>query len=190
MIIGKHAFLGCTNLAAIKTAPDTFIQKNSFKGCTVLKAKAKKEGFSNVNEFLKIQRVPQNSALRAGRLVDAAETGDTTMVRELLAAGVDVNFSTEGGGGRTAIYMAAMEGHLEVVNILIDARADVDKVRTDGCSPLFTAAGNGHLEVVKALAGAKADVNKTARDGSTAFMWATGYNQTSVAEYLKSVGAR
>jgi hypothetical protein len=125
-----------------------------------------------------------------GALVDAANKGDAKMVRELLAAGADVNHTKEGDDGRTALYRAAMNGHLEAAQALIDAGADVDKGKTtDGDTPLITAAFQGHLEVVKALVGAKANVNKAGYNGFTPLRVAIGNNHTSVVEYLKSVGA-
>ena len=44
--------------------------------------------------------------------VDAARRGDANKVQELLAWGVDVNFSKEGYEGRNAFDRAAFEGHL------------------------------------------------------------------------------
>ena len=125
-----------------------------------------------------------------GALVDAAEKGDAEMVRELLAAGADVNHTKEGDDGRTALWKAAWKGHLEAAQALIDAGADVDKGKTDdGQTPLTLAAYRGHLEVVKALVGAKANVNKANNLGYTPLGWAIDKNHLTVVEYLKSVGA-
>ncbi|GMI41746.1 hypothetical protein TeGR_g3431, partial [Tetraparma gracilis] len=126
--------------------------------------------------------------LGPGLLVDAAERGDIKMVRELLAAGADVNHTKEGDEGRTALYKAAWKGHLEAAQALIDAGADVDKAMEDGETPLTIAAFNGRLGIVKALVGAKANVNKC-NFGETPLEAATHNKHTSVAEYLKSVGA-
>jgi hypothetical protein len=125
-----------------------------------------------------------------GALVDAAEKGDAKIVRELLAAGADVNHTKEGDDGMTALFKAALAGQLQAVQALIDAGADVDKGATDGGTPLTIAAFKGHLEVVKALVGAKANVNKAENCGDTALKNAIDNDHTSVAEYLKSVGAR
>ena len=123
-------------------------------------------------------------------LVDAAEKGDAKMVRELLAAGADVNHTKKGDDGRTALFKAAWKGHLEAAQTLIDAGADVEKGQTStGWTPLFTAALEGHLEVVKALVGAKANVNKANNLGYTPLGWAIDKNHPTVVEYLKSVGA-
>jgi hypothetical protein len=127
--------------------------------------------------------------LGPGLLVDAAKDGDTKMVRELVAAGVDVNHTKEGDEGRTALFKAAREGHLDTVQALIDAGADVDKEKTDGGTPLTIAAYEGHLEVVKVLVGAKANVNKSLNSGITPLKNANYNKHTSVIEYLKSVGA-
>ena len=59
-----------------------------------------------------------------------------------------------------------------------------------GWTPLYMAAGYGHLEIVKALVGAKASVNKATNSGRTPLENAIDNDQTSVIEYLKSVGAR
>jgi ankyrin repeat protein len=124
-----------------------------------------------------------------GSLVDAADEGDAKMVRELLAAGADANY-TKDGDGRTALHKAARWGYLEIVQALVDAGADVQKRRMDGCTALIMAASNGHLEVVKALVSANADVNQANNRGQTPINKATDSNKAPVVEFLKSVGAR
>jgi ankyrin repeat protein len=111
-------------------------------------------------------------------------------VRELLAAGADINHTKEGDDGMTALFKAALAGHLQALQALIDAGADVDKGNKWGHTPLINAAYKGNLEVVKALVGAKAKVNKAENCGDTALKNAIDNDQTSVIEYLKSVGAR
>ena len=52
----------------------------------------------------------------------------------------------------TPLLIAADEGHLEVVQFLVECGANKDQGRTnDGATPLFMAAQNGHLEVVRFL---------------------------------------
>lgn len=49
------------------------------------------------------------------------------------------------------IYMAAQEGHMEIVRALIEAGADVNLVAQDGCTPIDIAKRKGHAAIVRAL---------------------------------------
>lgn len=63
------------------------------------------------------------------------------------------------GYGETPLTLAAQKGYLEIVKVLIAAKADVNKTNKNGLTPLIFATLNGHLEIVKALIAANADVN-------------------------------
>lgn len=55
-------------------------------------------------------------------------------------------------GGATALFLAAQEGHLEVVRRLVERHGqDPAAPRDDGKTPLFIAAQGGHLPVVEYL---------------------------------------
>jgi ankyrin repeat protein len=121
-------------------------------------------------------------------LFKAAGGGQLEAAQALIGAGADVDKGRTDGA--TPLYMAAQKNHLQAVQALIDAGADVDRDEEDGYTPLICAAFKGHLEVVKALVGAKASVNKVNNSGRTPLENAIDNDQTSVIEYLKSVGAR
>jgi hypothetical protein len=129
--------------------------------------------------------------LGPGLLVDAAKEGDTKIVRELLATGADVNHTKEGDEGRTALYKAAWKGHLEAVQALIDAGADVDKGgTTDWATPLLMAVENNHTQVAQALIDAGADVDKgTTTNERTPLLVAAQNNHIQVAQALIDAGA-
>src|SRR5678815_4571392 len=59
-------------------------------------------------------------------LLEASRTGDAAMMDLLLARGVDVN-AAEAGQQTTALMWAAAENHLDVVELLIEAGADVNR---------------------------------------------------------------
>lgn len=60
-------------------------------------------------------------------------------------------------GGVAPLHMACQRGHLEILRMLLAARADPDQASCDGGRPLSIASSRGHLEVVRLLldAGAK-----------------------------------
>jgi ankyrin repeat protein len=76
-------------------------------------------------------------------------------------------YSTVDGG--TPLFVAAYQGHVDVVERLLAARgADVNLARTiDGVTPLSIAAYQGQVDVVERLVAASGvDVNKVSTAGS------------------------
>jgi ankyrin repeat protein len=65
----------------------------------------------------------------------------------------DVN-ARERWYGRTALMIAAAEGHADVVDLLIEAGSDPSIVDAEGSTALLLARNNGHLDVAAKLAAA------------------------------------
>ena len=57
----------------------------------------------------------------------------------------------QGTGGAAALMLAARNGHLEVVRLLLEADFETNVAGTDGATALMLAARNGHWEVVQLL---------------------------------------
>jgi ankyrin repeat protein len=98
----------------------------------------------------------QAGAVRSafGTVWQAAYHGDAERVRELLAAGAEPII----GEGRGPLNLAAMNGHVEVCRILLEAGLDVEGTTDDRFTPLMSAAAGGHVEVVRLLLEHGADV--------------------------------
>jgi ankyrin repeat protein len=63
--------------------------------------------------------------------------------------------------GQTALMWAAADGNTEVVEVLINAGADIHaKLPDSGFTPFFFAARNGRIDVIRALLKAGTDVNE------------------------------
>ena len=93
--------------------------------------------------------------------------------------------------GMTLLYIAAAEGHLEVVRLLVESGANKDQGKTDtGSTPLHIAAAEGHLEVVRLLveSGANKDQSKT-DDGATPLFIAAAEGHLEVVRVLVESGA-
>ncbi|KAF8071571.1 ankyrin repeat-containing domain protein, partial [Lyophyllum atratum] len=58
-------------------------------------------------------------------------------------------------------------GAIDIVRLLIDQKAEVDKPDNSGWTPLHIAVSAGHDQVVQELVGAGADVNRKNDKGIT-----------------------
>lgn len=70
----------------------------------------------------------------------------------------------------TALHTAAMQGHVEVLNFLIEAESSLITIaRSNGKTALHSAARNGRLEVLKTLLAADSVIAiRTDKKGQTA----------------------
>lgn len=69
-----------------------------------------------------------------------------------------VNLDESWWSGETLLITAAVNGHLEIVKLLVENNWIID-YSSDGITPLYAAARNGHLEVVKYLLEKGARIN-------------------------------
>ena len=103
---------------------------------------------------------------------DAIGAGKFTYVKELIAAGVDVNAWYKWSGNIenrhcfTPLMIIAIGGQVECLKELIAAGADVNKRDADDRTALIFASEKGHTDCVKALitVGARANVHTVKAD--------------------------
>ena len=92
------------------------------------------------------------------QLLLAAERGDLKLIEELLGVGIDANIESEDGEGWTALIMASKEGHTDVVQALLAAKANPNPNRISHTAIRGAALG-GFTRVAEILLSAKADPN-------------------------------
>lgn len=114
---------------------------------------------------------PHNEAL-----IRASENGLVKEVQSALEAKADIE-AISGKHNDTALVLAAWKGHVEVVNILIAAKAVIDAPDGHGHTALMVATwdtpgGNQHLAVIQKLLEANADITKQDEYGQTVFVHA------------------
>lgn len=88
-------------------------------------------------------------------------------MRRLLARGAGVDFVESAPPRWTPMMVAAFEGHVEAVGVLVEAGASLDFEDLDGFTAVHLAAGRRHWEVVVLLAERGADFGIMAADGRT-----------------------
>uniref|UniRef100_A0A3P9H3W6 Ankyrin repeat and sterile alpha motif domain containing 6 n=1 Tax=Oryzias latipes TaxID=8090 RepID=A0A3P9H3W6_ORYLA len=100
---------------------------------------------------------------------NALKLGNSQLVKEILEEDpAQVNSSNQEGA--TPLMIAAVSGQLEVVQLMVEKNADVDKQDgVHGWTALMQATYHGNKEVVKYLLSQGADVNLRAKNGYTAF---------------------
>jgi hypothetical protein len=78
-----------------------------------------------------------------------------------------------GGGGLTALVLAAREGDIESAKLLLQAGADINQTSEYGWTPLLTATNNRHYTLAEYLVERGADVNKANKGNWTPLYLAT-----------------
>jgi ankyrin repeat protein len=126
--------------------------------------------------------------LRAAPIHDAAEAGDVEKVRALLVAGPAL-IDAKNDKGVTPLWLAAREGHLAVVKLLLENGAAVDAKDSVGATPLWLATFKGHLAVVKLLLEKGAAVDAKDSEGATPLWFATSDGNLAVVKLLLEKGA-
>lgn len=126
----------------------------------------------------------------AARFLAAAENGDRATVDDMLrnfkglvhttrkkdASGMTVN--------TTALHLAARNGHLGIVQDLVQAQAKVDAEDFLGQTPLMEAAMFARGDVAKFLLDRGADANHKASEGYTPLMYAARNAALETASHL------
>lgn len=122
----------------------------------------------------------------------ASSTGDAGLVRDILESGVEVDVDCEGSFGRTPLWEASRLGYSDIVDILLQAGADVNKTNQNRAfmmTPLHVAAATDRTEIVDKLISYGADVNKAMSNGDTPLRTALRKGHTETAAKLQAAGA-
>ena len=85
------------------------------------------------------------------------------------------------------LMAASNQGHVEVVDMLLAAEANVNAADKTGSTALFLASGAGHPEIVEHLCASGADINAVNNDGFTSLMAASKGGHKEVAQCLKNL---
>ena len=129
-------------------------------------------------------------------LIIAARNGNLESVKILLRYKADIEArgtlkATNGKviEGCTPLWAAALGGHLDVVELLIERNAEVDGRILSNATPLRAAAFHGYLDIVSCLVEHGADVNAGQSFGSTPLMITCYNGHMNVVTYLVEHGA-
>uniref|UniRef100_A0A1I7TBT6 ANK_REP_REGION domain-containing protein n=1 Tax=Caenorhabditis tropicalis TaxID=1561998 RepID=A0A1I7TBT6_9PELO len=116
----------------------------------------------------------------------AARSGNQAVLLAMHHARIDVFDEM----GRTALHLAAYNGHLSIVHLLLQHKAFVNSKSKTGEAPLHLAAQNGHVKVVNVLVQDHgASLEAITLDNQTALHFAAKFGQLAVSQTLLALGA-
>ncbi|MEW6360074.1 MAG: ankyrin repeat domain-containing protein [Planctomycetota bacterium] len=116
---------------------------------------------------------------------DAAALGQTHQLAEFVSSGTDVNTKTP--QGLTALHLAAGNGYVETVALLLDRGAATEAVATENrWTPLHWAVYCNHKDIVQLLVERNANVNAKDVTGRTPLDVARQNGNDDIAEILRT----
>ena len=116
-------------------------------------------------------------------LILAVCDGRTDTVRYLLSL-PEVDLNHQDRDNYTALHIAVHFKHADVVQVLIDAGADIETKNDKGHSPLHVASILGELKAMTMLVKAGADVRATEANRATCLIPAACFGHTDTVRYL------
>jgi len=131
----------------------------------------------------------QLSGGRRPALCLAVERGHSKLVRLLLARNCSTTLADR--GGLSPLHLASSYGFVQVAEILLDNRADINMAASGGLgdTPLHMAVSCGQLAVAEYLVSRGADVSRRNADGKTVLMVAAARGQLALVRLLVEAGA-
>ncbi|AMO25056.1 ankyrin repeat domain-containing protein [Ramlibacter solisilvae] len=123
------------------------------------------------------KRTPQDES----PLMMACLRGQLEVARRLIERGADVNKP-----GWAPLHYAATNGHLAIIELLLDRHAYIDAESPNGTTPLMMAAHYGSPQAVKLLLESGADATMKNQQGLSALDFAHRGNRRDSAELISA----
>lgn len=121
--------------------------------------------------------------LRAARSRDVADCSRMLKDKPELVNSVEA-------GGYSALHFAAFNGDVEMLQLLLEHKADLNAENFDGNTPLVMAVKGNQRESIRMLVNAGADVNHESDSGSTAAHYAASMAYLDCLRLLVELGAK
>lgn len=123
-------------------------------------------------------------------VLTAARRGESNRIKSLLSQGANPSLSDQ--YGLTALHVAALKGHKEVVELLLDIqgryRVDIECRDGEGQTPLHLAVEGGNPETVELMISRGADINSTTTAGATPLYIARTMGYEAIARMIQKKG--
>ena len=122
------------------------------------------------------------------KMISASRDNDLVALEELLRRPRNPNVANK--DGKTPMFRAAEQGHVQLMELLLEAGAMTDEPEFAlGQTPMSTAAQNGCLDVVRFLAEVGAAKDQAANNGATPLWVAAENGHLDIVRFLVENGA-
>lgn len=126
-------------------------------------------------------------AVAGRRMLRAIADNDATAFHKAMDESGDPNYTDK--FGNTPLIVSAAYGNAEILQILIDLKANVHAADRDGYTAVFYAAQENHVRILDRLIAAGADIHATSRFGFTPLHIAAVRGQRQAVQRLIEAGA-
>lgn len=119
----------------------------------------------------------------------AAAKGHVAIVKKLMIS-YGGKLDLRSSSGCTPLWLAASHGHVDVLQVLIDHKADIEATDHHHRTPLLQAAKNGHFQAVKLLCFIGANLESQDTSGKKPVYWALKGRHYELIYFLVCQGAK
>jgi ankyrin repeat protein len=142
-------------------------------------------GFTNITQVL-TTLTEYSPEIKYRCLYTCCERGNKDTAKFLLDSSFDPNdIDIDRTYRTTHLQIACEDGHTDVVQLLLDYNAQIDKCNKDGESPLILATKHGYDGIVRLLLSKGACTNLTDGNGNTALSLADENDFTDIVDLLR-----
>ncbi|KAL4876756.1 ankyrin repeat-containing domain protein [Aspergillus karnatakaensis] len=181
----------------IRLGADVNLSSGNLYTCLQIAAKNSDEGLvdllmqngADVNAIIEVSEDESDDGTITA-LQTAALYSNASMVTKLIELGADLHTEADGARYLSALQIASERNEVEILQVLLDAGSDVNRVGGQEGTSLQAAAFKGSLEAAERLIEAGADVNISGvGSNGSALMAAAIEEHTEVVKLLISHGA-
>lgn len=129
---------------------------------------------------------PNVKYLRDPVLTRAARHGEFEIARILIEAGADIDAKSD-TFYETALHIASGLGYADIVQLLIDNKANINALDWSNRNTLRYAVGNGRTEAIRILVKAGANIHAVDSEGKTLLHNTTMYHIPDMNIYMPSI---
>lgn len=165
------------------------VEAENAKGVTPLILASQKGNIAIVEELLRRGANPLRTTVNGTTAVlQAAHFGHLDVLHLLLKAGGPALVEMANSNHTTPLMRAAQEGHVLIVQALLDRGASVNRRNRVQMTALMLASQRGHAEVCQALVNKNAELDSMTYQHSTALLLACKRGNVNVARVLITAG--